>query len=157
MPLRDNQHAKNYANYDPNITGHTPSERYHTSADGSYRVLAIPGPGIVAGIAVTDVERRYLSLSKETVSKSLVNAEGRVNSYHPWTITGYHALAEVDIAESEDTTKHDLEFTRGLARLVKVIDVHGKAVKGFRVLGRKFTPNLKQSSTHSQGHRSAAE
>ena len=57
LPLRDNEHAKHYSNYDPNITGHTPSDRYHTAEDGSFRVLAIPGRGILAGIAERDVER----------------------------------------------------------------------------------------------------
>src|SRR5207302_3226312 len=45
LPLRDNGHAKDYPNYDPNITGHTPSDRYHSSEEGSFRVLAIPGGG----------------------------------------------------------------------------------------------------------------
>ncbi len=46
LPLRSNEHAKDYPNYDPNITGSIPRGRYHASADGSFRVLAIPGAGI---------------------------------------------------------------------------------------------------------------
>jgi hypothetical protein len=51
LPLRGNPHAKDFPNYDPNISGHVPSGRFRTPGDGSYRVLAIPGKGILGAIA----------------------------------------------------------------------------------------------------------
>ena len=149
LPLRDNPHAKDYPNYDPIIVGHVPAGRYHTSEDGSFRVLAIPGRGILAAIGSREDEHTYLSLTKETAPKDLVQADGNVKTYHPWTITGYHALDVVEIPESNETTTHDLELNRGLSRIVKVVDSQGEPVAGVRIQGRVFPPFLEQPSKDS--------
>ena len=149
LPLRDNQHAKDYSNYDPNITGHVPSGRYTSSADGSFRVLAIPGKGVLGAIALNQDEYIYMTLNKDTVPKNLIQANDYLTTYHPWTITGYHAIKEVEVPESNEPTKVDLEFTRGLSRTLKIVDEQGQPVTGVRVLGRVFPPNLEQPASES--------
>ena len=80
-------------------------------------------------------------MSEDLIPKHLVLARGSLNTYHPWVVTGYHALREVELSKSSEDT-FDLEFTRGLSRLVKLVDAQGQAVKGIRVLGRHFPPRL---------------
>ena len=92
LPLRDNEFAKDYPNYRPEISS-VPSQRYHTSDDGSFRVLAIPGPGILAAIARAEDRKIYSSLSRDIVPAHLVQKYGDLNTYHPWTVIGYHALS----------------------------------------------------------------
>ena len=149
LPLRSNKHAQDYPNYDPQISGHTPSNRYRTSNDGSFRVLAIPGAGILAAIATGEDEHTYSSLSEDLVPKHLVQTKGSsgrgsLNTYHPWVVTGYHALREVDLAKPNKDATYDLELTRGLSRFVKLVDTQGQTVKAVRVLGRCFPPNFEQ-------------
>ena len=104
LPLRSNKFASDYPNYDPIITGSVPRERYKTSDDGTYRVLAIPGPGILAAIDSSThnrgVEHPYVSLTINSVSKRLVGKNGRLKTYLPWTVTGYNALWEIELAKS---------------------------------------------------------
>ncbi len=149
LPLRSNPNVKDYPNYDPNIVGHAPSYRYFTSDDGSFRVLAVPGKGILGGIAMKDDEHTYASLNKESVPKKFVQANGYLTTYDPWTITGYHAIKEVEIPESNEIAKCDLEFTRGLSRVVEIVDAQGKPVVGVRVLGRVFPPRFEQPASGS--------
>ena len=150
LPLRDNEHAKDYPNYDPNIAGQVPAGRYDTSADGTFRVLAIPGRGILAAIDYERSERNtYLTLSKEMAPKDLVQDDGILKTYHPGQITDYHALKVVDLPESNETTKHDLELTPGLTRSVKLVDARGEPVKGVRALGRVFPPSFEEPTKES--------
>ena len=151
LPLRTNEEAKNYPNYDPVITGSAPSNRFRTTANGSFRVLAIPGAGILAAIAprpnffdANKMEKRlvYISLSKNLVNENLVLGNGTLATYHPWTITGYHALRQVDLAKSDREVSYDLQFNRGLTRTIKFVDLHNQPVTGARVLGQQFPPQL---------------
>ncbi len=142
LPLRDNEFAKDYPNYRPEITGSVPSQRYHTSDDGSFRVLAIPGPGILAAIARDEDKKIYASLSRDMVPEHLVQKNGQLNTYDPWVVTGYHALREVDLAKSADDTTIDLQLTKGLTRAVRLVDAQGQPVKGVHVLSRNAPPSL---------------
>ena len=144
LPLRSNEQVPKYANYDPRITGSAPRDRYRTSKDGTFRVLAIPGAGILAAIAQGNDSHTFSSLSVDEVPKHLVGNNGNVNAYHPWTITGYHALREVEILESVDEIPYGLAFRRGLTRRLKLVDANGASVAGVRVLGRIFPPRLEQ-------------
>ena len=137
LPLRSNEFAKAFSNYRPEITGSAPSERYRTDKDGRFRVLAIPGPGILGAIAHNDDRQLYASLSAEDVPPRLIGEAGHLNAYHPWVVTGYHALREVELPESSDeSTNFDLQFKRGLTRQVTFKDNDGQPITGVRVLGR---------------------
>jgi beta-lactamase regulating signal transducer with metallopeptidase domain/protocatechuate 3,4-dioxygenase beta subunit/5-hydroxyisourate hydrolase-like protein (transthyretin family) len=149
LPLRSNEFAKAYSNYRPEITGSAPSDRYRTDKDGRFRVLAIPGPGILAAIAQNDDRQLYTSLSADDLPRRLIGEAGHLNAYHPWVVTGYHALREVDLPESSNESKSfDLQFKRGLTRQIKLIDNDGQPVTGVRVLGRAFPSTYLEEPLH---------
>ena len=153
LPLRDNEHAKDHPNYDPNVVLAAPAGRYHTSADGSFRVLAIPGAGILAAIAQEDNRisgpQIYVPLSKDQVPKHLVQANGYLKTYHPFIATEYNALKEVNIPESQDETSCNLQLSRGLSRRLKFVDTQGSPVTGVRVLGRRSAAILEKPANDS--------
>ncbi|REK17450.1 MAG: hypothetical protein DWQ37_06580 [Planctomycetota bacterium] len=142
LPLRDNAFAKDYPNYRPRTSAKIPSERNRSSDDGSFRVLAIPGPGILAAIAPNDDRKLYSPMTRELVPEHLVQDNGYLKTYHPWVVTGYHAVREVELADSVDDTKVDLQLTKGLSSTIKLVDADGRPVQGVQVLGRNAPPSL---------------
>ena len=127
--------------------------RYHASADGSFRVLAIPGAGIVAAIVREDNTisgpQIYMPLGADQVPKQLMQSNGYLNTYHPFRVSGYNALKEVNIPESQDETSCDLQLSRGLSRRLKVVDAEGRQVAGVRVLGRRSGAILEKAASDS--------
>lgn len=142
LPLRTNEHARDYANYRPETNGSVPDQRFRSSADGSFRVLAISGDGVLAAIVDGDDSASYATLAGDQVPKHLVSKDGYLNAYEPWVVTGYHALREVQLADSADEAQYDLEMTAGLTRQLKVVDTEAKPVSGVRVVGRARATEL---------------
>jgi protocatechuate 3,4-dioxygenase beta subunit len=149
MPLRSNERARDYPNFRPQISGTVPKERIRTADDGSFRVLAIPGAGILAAIANGTERLSYSTVGLEGVPKHLVGEGGFLKAYEAWTTTGYHALREVEIDESADEIAYDLKFTRGLTRLIKIVDANGQPVQGARVLGRTLASFMEEPASDS--------
>ena len=68
LPLRSNKFAEGFPNYDPRIAGHAPDDRYHTKSDGSFRVLTIPGVGVLGGSR---------NSKSETITRSSIRIRSR--------------------------------------------------------------------------------
>ncbi len=52
VPFIENPHARNHPNFNGRSTGFRHDERYHTADDGTYRIPAIPGRGVVLAIGL---------------------------------------------------------------------------------------------------------
>ncbi len=149
LPLRSNKHAVDYPYFDPTITGSAPSDRFKTAADGSFRVLAIPGEGILTAGAPWERREEFCTLGLNGAPKHLLGENAYTNTFLPWSTTNMHALRELDVDASAEASTCDLQFTRGLTRTVKLVDAVGQPVTGARVLGRMFPPQLEEPLAES--------
>ena len=142
LPLLSNDHASDYAYYEPQITGSVPSDRYRSDDEGKFRVLAIPGRGVLATIARGDDREEFSKLSVGQVSEHLIGKGPRLKTYLPWNPTDYNSLIEVDLSDDVEDAQYDLTLTRGGTKLLRFVDDRGKPVTGVRVLGRRVHDNL---------------
>jgi len=142
LPLRSNEHAIDYPYYEPQISGQVPSDRYRTDEEGKFRVLAIPGRGILATIARGNDREEFSKLSADQVSAKLIGKRSRLNTYHPSNVTLYNSLIEVEVFDDVDDAQYDLTLTRGGTKLLKFVDDQDRPVTGVYVLGRRANPGL---------------
>ena len=142
LPLRSNEHAIDYPYYEPQISGQVPSDRYRTDEEGKFRVLAIPGRGVLATIARGANQEDFAKLSVANVNQNLIGRQPHLNTYLAWNVTDYNSLIEVDLSDDTDDAQYDLTVTRGGTKLLKFVDQSGEPVTGVRVLGRQPTPSL---------------
>ena len=150
LPTRDNKHATEYPHYQPEITGYPPSYRYKTDENGEFRVLAIPGRGILATVVSGAEGFDYEKLSAANLQSDLVDRETQVKTYHPWVITGYNSLIEVNLEDNLEEVTHDLTITKGATKTLKFVDRLGNPVKGVRVLGRRPNPSFDLPTDETQ-------
>jgi RNA polymerase sigma factor (sigma-70 family) len=126
MALANNPHAKDYQAI--RETHFYPGDWGHTRADGSFTVLAIPGPGLLCVQA--DDAGKYLRAR---------NTEGWRFAL-PLTpiMEQYHAITPIEIGEK--STQHsvgDIALEHGRSLHAIVVGHDGQPLSGARVVGRR--------------------
>src|SRR5262249_58883394 len=98
-----------------------------TTEDGSYRVLGLPGPGLVAVYYVDPYLRATDRDDEYGETKPLSTAP-----YHLHHPINYGALARVDPAKGVETVKRDVTFAPGGTFAGKVLGPNGEPLAGAR-------------------------
>ncbi|WP_165250575.1 M56 family metallopeptidase [Paludisphaera soli] len=137
VPAISNPRAGDYLE-PPSIGGHTEKtelhgKRFHTDASGAFRVLGIPGRGIVAARAEDESYR--LGTGVEAVGKS------RQGTTLPWDYFGmvraFHGYQTVDVPEGATTFACEVSVERGRSVVLKFVDEAGAPVSARIVSGRQ--------------------
>lgn len=140
VPLEGNKHFDALPGKDDSLfagTGH------RNEKDGSYSVLALPGPGIIyvraevqdnpytqAALDPADRSKAATTDPEEGVGVTFVGVGGE--SLLLW---GHNAYRIIDPAPDAQSLKCDFFFDRGCTRTGSVLDPEGKPLTGVRVRG----------------------
>jgi len=131
FPMLANPHAKDYPNFDPNVTSIAISSRYRTDADGRYRVVGLPGRGVVA--VHTDDRSYRAGVGAEGISGA---EPGNLATYNRIFPQNYQGLRAVDVPEVAGEFTCDLTLDPGLSIAVRIQDERGNPLKGATIYGR---------------------
>ncbi len=135
-PFRANKYAENFPNYDPQITGSAPNHGVDTKEDGSFRILAIPGEGVLAARASKQPEVYLSDVSADLLER--MGGEQMPKMYNPWSAKWFHSMRPVDIADDAGELTQNLWLKKGLTRTLDFVDENNQPLSGVRVLGRTF-------------------
>ncbi len=134
-PLLDNLHAEAYENYDPRVTSLLPrhDEHYFTDKDGNFRLVAIPGRGILAARCQ---DAGFVPGYGFQELAELHSGEGnRLKAYDYCSADILHTLQLVEIEAGASEIKIDLQVDSGASVTVQTVDESGTPVSGVRVNG----------------------
>ncbi len=153
-PFLSNDRAKDYRNFDPNLwslfwTG----TRYRTDADGRFRVVGLPGRGIVAA---KTFDRSYrLGVGADTIPERPIQRGDReeglptYNHIHP---IQFQVLAAIDPPVGVEEFHHDLVVEPSSSLTVQLVDPEGRPLTQVEAWGRFPMPtdpddlNLREQS-----------
>jgi hypothetical protein len=102
-------------------------ELFHTKADGTYRIPALSGPGVVAARV-----RAGGYLPDESLSAA---EAGQIALQSPSYLGNFHAIARVDPQADAGVVKRDLIVDPGQSLACKLIDPAGRPITGVRARG----------------------
>ncbi len=100
-----------------------------TERDGSYRVVALPGHGLVSAVYVGSGQQYLTGIG---LNGDLKEPLGTMREQMPGNA---NALAEIDPPKGASTLRRDLALERGLARTIRVVDPSGIPVARARIQG----------------------
>jgi protocatechuate 3,4-dioxygenase beta subunit len=123
--------------------------RYVSNADGTYRVVAAPGPAIVSAWCVTQSFRH--GTGSEAIKGPISKNGGNFDTYGPWASKNHPtAMKEVDIApDVKQDTRLDFQLDPGISIHLKVVDPQGNPLVGVAASGDRpgFGMDYKKSAT----------
>lgn len=113
-----------------------PETRYHSKADGTYRLVGLPGPALVAAWCTV---RPYCAGVGGDQIKCPVKAHSDIFQTYDPMVSRHHpsALREVDIPEGVQETHVDFELDPGLTIAINVVDPQGKPVEAFTAINQR--------------------
>ena len=137
-PFLSNKLAQVYPNFQANsISLHWTGSRHRTDADGRYRVVGLPGRGIVAA---KSFDRSYrLGIGGDTIperpSRQANRFEG-LPTYNQINPHDFNAMAEVNPPTGNKELRHDLVLEPSLSLTVQLVDPEGKPLTYVTAWGR---------------------
>ena len=139
-PYLANDRAQDYPNFDTNrLSANWTGDRYRTDAEGRYRVVGLPGPGVVAA---KGFDRSYrLGAGAEEITaiegpQSMRLQEGTLPTYNQIHPDDFHAVVEVDPPADAESFSLDLTLDPGQTLTVRLEDPDGAPLTGVRVASR---------------------
>jgi beta-lactamase regulating signal transducer with metallopeptidase domain/protocatechuate 3,4-dioxygenase beta subunit len=137
-PFFSNALARAYPNFQPNsISFHWTGNRYRTDAEGRFRVVALPGRGIVAA---KSFDRSYrLGIGADTIPERPSRQANRrealptYNQIHPGD---FNAMAGVDPPNGIEEFRQDLALQPTPSLTVHLVDPEGKPLTYVTAWGR---------------------
>jgi protocatechuate 3,4-dioxygenase beta subunit len=119
------------------------SQGLRTEPDGSFRVLALPGSGLIRFRAELQGENPYTQVALDPADRPKAyetKGEGLGESFlgvgniieH---LFGHNAYRLIDPSPDADSITCDVQFDRGVTRTGKVVDPDGKPLTGVRTCG----------------------
>ncbi len=127
--LYSNPNLRDYPGFDGTlISGHRVGG---TKEDGSYRVVGLPGPGLVAVVYI-DHYLRAPDRDDEYGIKEKSLSTAPYQLLHP---INYGALARIDPAKGVEVVKRDVTFDPGLTFTGRVLGPDGEPLAGARGFG----------------------
>ena len=133
FPFLANAHAKDYPNFDPNITMSIAiKKRYQTDREGRFRIPGLPGGGVVT------VHTEDKSYRVGVGAESIKGRTGRdqLLTYDHIRPALYQGLKEVSVPEGLLRWTCDLALESGRSVLVRIVDTAGAPVLNATVQGR---------------------
>jgi hypothetical protein len=109
--------------------------QYQTEPDGSFRVVGLPGRGLIAAMCIGGA-KQYLT------GMGLPKVLSRIDSLPvvpDRSLGHFNTLSEVDLPMGATTFHHDLALISGVTRTVRVVDSQGRPLTGARI---KFQPRV---------------
>jgi RNA polymerase sigma factor (sigma-70 family) len=141
IPLADNKAFAMMPSKDSSLFG---GLGHRTEKDGSYSLLALPGPGLIKVRAEIEGENPYTQAALDPVDKSRANStdpdEGLGITFIGVggvieTLFGHNAYRIIDPAPEAESVTCDMQFDRGQTRIGVVLDSDGNKPTGVRAGG----------------------
>jgi beta-lactamase regulating signal transducer with metallopeptidase domain/protocatechuate 3,4-dioxygenase beta subunit len=129
---RDNPHLAQAPGFDSSATW----EKCITKPDGSYRVVGLPGRGLVSAISIGSADDYLTGVGLKEDQSNLIATVVPHN-----TTWNFNTFAEIDIPKDVTTTHTDLALERGLVQTVRIVDPDGRPVTRARVQGQFHLSN----------------
>ncbi len=129
FPYLANEHAEGYPNFHPGLSLFWTGNRYRTDAEGNYRVVGIPGRGIVAAHSFDGTYR--MGIGVDRLSAQPGPRQDRafgLPTYNAMNPLEYHAVAEVNPTDRAEEVHQDLILEPGRSLVVQLVDPEGKPV-----------------------------
>jgi hypothetical protein len=104
--------------------------RFRTAEDGSFRLVGLPGPGLVGAIAMEHDRYQPTERVGPSTPKMLLDVYPS-----PVLLSSYHAIAEVSPSSNPEPLRCDLVVIPANRLNGTVLDPDGKALAGTRVAG----------------------
>ena len=144
FPFLANHHAKDYANFiDNGGFSIEVKTRYRTDDEGRFRVVGLPGRGVV--VARADNGAYLVGFGSEAIAGK--DNEGHLPTFDRISPTIYQAIREVDVPVGQQTTLRDLPVDPGDSVVLKFVDEAGKPVE--QVVAHGLVPVGADSGDHN--------
>jgi hypothetical protein len=142
----DNPHLQDYPNFRWSMIG-----PHFAFKDGTFRLVAFPGPGVLAARGDAD---RYVRAAGVESFKHKRPENGMLASHPHYVVpVNYHTLAEINPAPGTRSLSHDLTLESGRTLSVTVLGPDGKPLPGTHIAGLKdigyWQSTRADASTHT--------
>jgi RNA polymerase sigma factor (sigma-70 family) len=124
----NNPNLRDYPGFDGAMR---PFEGVRTGEDGSYRVVGLPGPGLVAVIH----QDEYLRADERDDEEGVQEDSLRTSPYHISFTSNYSALAPIDPAGGAESVKRDVTLDPGWTFTGTVLGPDGRPLAGALGMG----------------------
>jgi RNA polymerase sigma factor (sigma-70 family) len=134
--LYSNPRLNEYPGFDGTILDVTGELRVRAKEDGSYRIVGLPGPGLV--VVAHGVRHRgdqYLSAPERDDEFGTKEPSMRTSPYHLSFTSNYAAIARVDPHKGVDSVKRDITLDPGWSFTGTLLGPDGKPLSGARRFG----------------------
>ncbi|MEL6105545.1 MAG: M56 family metallopeptidase [Planctomycetota bacterium] len=139
-PFATNENCNNYSTYSSGITTmYGNNSRYHSDADGKFRIPVIPGRGVIAAIVRdSSYVTSYGSENIEELKNDKARRSGNVFKYGHIVPSMYHSLKEINVPDDATTFDVELNADPGIKVIVKITGPDGTPFTGAQ--GRGLGP-----------------
>ena len=140
-PFRNNHQARRFRNFDRTLGFVDRGDLYPTNADGTFRIPAIPGRGVVVAVGhpagdyrVAEGAERIQGLRNERFDPTK-DAFGRTGVYHLEHLVSVNSVREVVIDDDADGASRNVELVPLRRQVVRLTGPDGKPLSGVQVDG----------------------
>jgi RNA polymerase sigma factor (sigma-70 family) len=141
-----NPNLKDYPGFDGTILMGELSVR--AKEDGSYRIVGLPGPGLVGVVhGVRHIFDHYLSAPERDDECGIKEASVSTAPYHISFTSNYSALARINPAKGVDCVKQDMTLDPGWTFTGTVLGPDGKPLAGVRCFSLLLQPRGGEGKT----------
>jgi beta-lactamase regulating signal transducer with metallopeptidase domain len=133
FPMLSNARAKDYPNFDSRVSMSVlVKTRFKTDAEGRFRVVGLPGDGVVTAHA--DEPLFSVGVGAESIKER--TEYGQLLTYDRVFPTLYQGLKPVTVPDEAKSFRCDLQLDPGGSVLLHLVDATGAPVTGASVRGR---------------------
>jgi beta-lactamase regulating signal transducer with metallopeptidase domain len=132
FPMLTNNHAKDYPNFNPNQMSIAVQTRYKTDAAGHFRIVGLPGEGVVT--AHTDDKSYRGGVGAESIKGR--EGQDQLLTYDRIFVKIYQSLKQVSVPEGKSELVCDLGVDPGGSLRLRLVDESGKPATNTAVWGR---------------------
>jgi beta-lactamase regulating signal transducer with metallopeptidase domain len=132
FPFLSNPHAKDYRNFDPNVTSLEFKSRYRTAPDGRFRIVGLRGGGVVTARADDKLYRAGVG-AEAIVGRT---EQGQLLTFDRIFPAVFQRLKEVNVPEGAESFTCDLGLDPGGSVRIRLVDTSGAPVTGTLIWGR---------------------
>ncbi len=129
-PFLDNHHAAQYANFNPGIQSLSHEGARAAAADGTYRIPAIAGRGVVMAVALDDQSYDIAAGAEEIGFQRRRSSEEPRLVYHIWSSDAANSVRKVEIDEQAAETACDIALFPHEKQTIRLRDPEGKPLPG---------------------------